>query len=352
MFNKEMLILAREFKGYTQKELSEKLEGVSQGHLSKLELGIHEVSDDIVNKLSYVLDLPKSFFYQEKQHYGLPLSINGNFRKKQSLSKKDHLKIKGLINIILYNIEDLLKSKTFQSKLLSLEIKYKSKESHTSNPKIISKEDKTSIKKIVIEAKKHLGIDNNKPLNNVIKYLEDNNILVVDVNFKTDLVDGFSYWIGDIPVIFISRNIGGDRQRFTIIHELAHLLLHKNYFNEQMEAEANYFASEFLMPEEGIKSDLSYITLEKLATLKLKWKTSMSSLLMRAKDLSTISDNVHKWLFINMSKAGYRKAEPVMIDYEATSLMKNMVHNIKDENMEEIFHLNSHTIKEIYGIEY
>lgn len=350
MFNKDMLILAREFRGYTQKELVEKLEGISQGHLSKLELGVHDISENVIKQLSLALNLPKSFFTQNKAHYGLPLSINGNFRKKQSLSKKNHLKIKGLINIILYNIEDLLQRNTFKSKLLDLEIKYKNTNNNQENSKILNFADKKKIAKIVNIVKQALNIKLDTPIENVVKVMEQNQILIIDVNFNTDLVDGFSYWIGDIPVIFVSRNISGDRQRFTILHELGHIILHKNYFNEQMEAEANYFASEFLLPESGIKQDLNYITLEKLANLKIKWKASMSAILMRAKDLQVINDYIYKTLFINMSKSGYRKVEPVVVAYEDIFTMKNIINNIKDNNIEEILHLNQNTIKEIYGI--
>lgn len=346
-----MIILAREFRGYTQKELVEKLEGVSQGHLSKLELGIHDVSEEIIKQFCTILDLPVSFFQQTKQHYGLPLSINGNFRKKQSLSKKANLKIKALINIILYNIEDIVSSSNFKPKLHDLQISYKASENESEKPKQISEEDKKSISKIVSEVKQHLDINDSQPIDNLVKILEASNILVIDVNFDTSLVDGFSYWIDDTPVIFVSRHISGDRQRFTIAHELAHLVLHKNYFNEQMEAEANYFASEFLMPKQAIKDDFNYVSLESLANLKLKWKTSMASLLMKAKDLDAVSDNLYKGLFIRMSQLGYRKTEPVTIDYESTSIMKKLISNIKeDTETEKIFHLKSEEIKEIYGV--
>lgn len=346
MFNKEMLILAREFRGYTQKELVEKLHGVSQGHLSKIELGIHDISEDIMKQLVDVLDLPISFFYQDKQHYGLPLSINGNFRKKQSLSKKFRLKIKGLINIILHNVEDILSQHDlFHSKLLDFNTIYQSSNKNQDNPKKISDTDKNLIKNIVLSVKNHLKIDPNSPIDNLVKSLESNNILVIDVNFGTDLVDGFSYWINTIPVIFVSRNITGDRQRFTIAHELAHLVLHRNYFNEQMEAEANYFASEFLMPESSIEQDLSYVTLEKLAMLKSKWKVSMASLLFRAKELTEMTEYLYRGLFINISKLGYRKVEPVLISYENPEMIKSLVNKYKD-----ILHLGDNNTNLIYGI--
>lgn len=346
MFNKEMLILAREFRGYTQKELVEKLQGVSQGHLSKLELGIHKISESVLEQIAKVLEFPVAFFYQDKQHYGLPLSINGNFRKKQSLSKKSHLQIKGLINIILHNVEDMLSQcNSFHTNLLDLDINYQNSNKNQDNPKKISDPDKKLIKDIVISTKNHLKIDSNSPIDNLVKSLEVNSILVIDVDFGSDLVDGFSYWINNIPVIFVSRSITGDRQRFTIAHELAHLVLHKNYFNGQMEAEADYFASEFLMPESSIKQDLSYVTLEKLAMLKSKWKVSMASLLFRAKELTEMTEYLYRGLFINMSKCGYRKAEPILIHYENPEIIKSLAKEYKG-----ILPLGDNNTNLIYGI--
>jgi Zn-dependent peptidase ImmA (M78 family) len=347
MFNKEMLILARELRGYTQKELAEQLNGVSQGHLSKLEMGIHEISDDILKQLMNILELPKSFFYQEKQHYGLPLSINGNFRKKQSLSKKVFLQIKGKINIIIYNIEDLLlNQKTFKSKLLDIKVPYQASNNYDGETKDLNVSDKKSIKNRVLLVKEILNISKDTPIINLVEHLEKNNILVIDVDFETELVDGFSYWIDDIPVIFVSRKITGDRQRFTISHELAHLILHKDNPTERMEKEADYFASEFLMPEKGISDDLSYITLERLAMLKNKWKVSMSSLLMKTKELGNIKEYAYRGLFINMAKLGYRKVEPVSIDYEHPTFIKKLVSDNKDK-----LNINEKDRFILYGIE-
>ncbi len=354
MFNREMLILAREFMGDTQKDLAEKL-NITQAHLSRLEAGIHDISEDIINQLVNISDFNKSFFEQDKEHYGLPLSVNGNFRKRQAVTKKTYLKIKSLINIVIYNIEDLVKINNMNSKLPDIlkQINYESsnKKNDITNEetKEISDKDKSSIKEIISILKKDLKIDINKPVINIVKNLEEQNILVIEVDFGTELVDGFSYWVGEMPVIFVSSKIPGDRQRFTILHELGHLVLHKNYINEQMEKEADFFASEFLMPEKEIENDLYYLTLEKLAALKLKWQVSMASLLIKAKSLQTIDENRYRGLWISLSKAGYRKVEPIQINREETSIMKNLICNLGDK-IEETIKLKTNKIKEIYNL--
>ena len=83
-FNHKMIELARDFRSMSQKELSRKV-GISQGQISKIELGIHCPSEDTVNNLVQALDFPRSFFYQKRRvEYGLPLGMfdnkNGDFK--------------------------------------------------------------------------------------------------------------------------------------------------------------------------------------------------------------------------------------------------------------------------------
>ena len=39
-------------------------------------------------------------------------------------------------------------------------------------------------------------------------------------------IDGLSSWVNGVPVIGVSPNIPGDRFRFTLAHEIGHLLMH------------------------------------------------------------------------------------------------------------------------------
>ena len=89
-------------------------------------------------------------------------------------------------------------------------------------------------------------------------------------------IDGFLYQKDDEVVIGVNQDQAPVRQRFTIAHELGHLLLHKH--NNQVhvdrgfrvrlrsglssegtdrdEMEANRFAAELLMPIEFLRTDL------------------------------------------------------------------------------------------------
>lgn len=133
----------------------------------------------------------------------------------------------------------------------------------------------------------------------------------------------------------------GDRLRFTIAHELGHIVMHE-YYTQTMEGEADRFAAELLMPEYDIRSELIDISMEKLASLKMRWKTSMQSLLYRAGVLGRISDRQKQYLWMQMGKAGYRLQEPIDVEVEHATLYREII----DAHFEDL----NYTLKELCDV--
>jgi hypothetical protein len=114
-------------------------------------------------------------------------------------------------------------------------------------------------------------------------------------------------------VIVVAGEAPGDRLRFSVAHELGHLILHREHgeSEKEMDDEADRFASEFLLPEEPMRHELiPPITLTGLAQLKPRWKVSIQALIRRARDLEIITERQYKYLFQKLSKHGWRKQEP------------------------------------------
>jgi Zn-dependent peptidase ImmA (M78 family) len=102
------------------------------------------------------------------------------------------------------------------------------------------------------------------------------------------------------------------------------------------EKEANNFASEFLMPSADIMRDLRYINtiklnIEALLQLKRKWRVSMNALLKRAEDLKLLTKNQTKYLWMQMSKSGYRTKEPFPLPIEEPTLLKELLSVYKNQ---------------------
>src|SRR5437763_13814855 len=71
--NPNMVILAREARGLSQKELADS-PSVTQGRISKIEMGLLPVPDDLLEALSRVLDYPTRFFFQQGSLVGVGMT--------------------------------------------------------------------------------------------------------------------------------------------------------------------------------------------------------------------------------------------------------------------------------------
>lgn len=129
--------------------------------------------------------------------------------------------------------------------------------------------------------------------------------------------DAFSTWImnkGKRPAIVFSKTESGDRLKFSLAHELGHLVMHLPELNRDiktLEKEADQFAGEFLFPEKSARSELiPPITLKNLIPLKNKWGLSLQALIRRSYDLDIISNRQYKYLNQQISIKKWKQKEP------------------------------------------
>lgn len=310
--NPLMVMLGRESRGYTQTALAKKI-GIQQGTLSKVESGQMPATDDLVERLSENLGYPKSFFSQQPSFRQLPLSF---FRKKARVSATTVKAIRARANIRRLHIEKL----TAAAELPILRIL-----------QIDAKESHRRAEQAAKELRIHWHLPPG-PIKNLTAAIENSGILVVPFDFETGDVDGVSFHEpnDDLPpIIFVRFGLPGDRMRFTLAHELAHIVLHHHLAiprdDVDIEGQAHAFAAEFLMPAEDIRGYLGNLTLAKLASLKTYWKVAMQSLLVRATTLGKITDRKARYLWMQMGKLGYRTEEPVPIPAEQPKLIRELV---------------------------
>lgn len=139
---------------------------------------------------------------------------------------------------------------------------------------------------------------------------------------------GLSQRIDGVPHIRVSRpgrdgnGVPGDRQRFTVLHELGHLALHAELpppesadEARRIERQAHRFASAFLAPAEQLLEDWEElggrVTLSVLAELKATWGVAIKALVVRFQQLGVIGSDQATSLYKQISKRGWNKAEPV-----------------------------------------
>ena len=156
---------------------------------------------------------------------------------------------------------------------------------------------------------------------NVVELLEDRNIKVVRLEVS-ETFDGLQTRVnGTIPVIaYNAKKINKpDRIRFTLLHELAHLLLiFGNVTERQKETLCYQFAGAMLLPEETIKAELgahrNKLSALELANIKKQYGISMQAIVMRAKDCGIINEHYTKQFFFLLNQMNWKVDEPY--DYE------------------------------------
>lgn len=294
--NPKMLMLAREARGLTQMELAD-LAGINRSNISRFEQDEMGFSDDVLIKLIEALKFPEHFFMQNEEV--LPPAL---YRRRDKVPAKILSYIDANLNIYRLNMQRLFEA-------MKLEVK--------EIPLLPVSENGTPAN--VAQKLREIWNIPKGEVANVIDLLETNGIMTLAVDFKTDRVDSRSILISNkYPVIFYNKALLGDRLRFTLAHELGHIVMHTRQAllsTEEVGHEANLFAAEFLMPEKEIQADFNEnINLDLLARLKKKWKVSMQAILYRANDLNMLTDNQKRYIIGQFNALKIRRREPVELD--------------------------------------
>lgn len=311
-----MLILAREARGLSQAELTKSLNSISQATYSRIEKGIVEIQQNQLDEISEKLDFPVSFF---SRHIKVPISYQEYFyRKRQTLPKKQQIKLEATFDLIRMFFEDLLESVEIPDfSLPEIEI------IHTNTPEAVAS-----------KVRRYLGFDRG-PISDLIGALEKHGVVVFMLENAPDKFDGTTVITKDgTRIIVLNSDMPNYRKRFTISHEVAHIVCHIPFVNEDpfrdTEKEADTFASEFLMPSEEIRHELFRLNYAKLADIKGYWKVSKSSIIYRANKLGCIDKNRFIYLMTELSRYDERRVEKVDVPLEDPKLLKNITKTFHD----------------------
>lgn len=336
----KQFVLAREYRGLSQSDLAGKIEGLSQSNLSKFEKGLLPLSEAVLSSIISYLNFPMEFF--GKRIYNT--IQNAHYRKKSSVSKKLERNIDinlKFIGLIVDEISTIVEWPAYKLKSFDLLEGY-------------------SVESAANHTRRILGLLPDTPVYNIVTSLEEAGVIIVEFNPSPDF-DGVSFFTDlGYPVIVVNSSFSNDRKRFTIAHELGHLVLHlADYIfvqdSRNKEEEAHAFASEFLMPAIVIKPQLTNLKLSDLLSLKSFWATSMGAIIRRAYDLKVIDQKKYTYFNIEFSRYGWRKNEPgeVQIDTPkafkfAFQLIKNH-YNYTDEDVANSFGLPIEVIKKFFN---
>ncbi len=343
LFNADMMNVARRARGISQVQLATALE-LSRAQISKIETGRMVPDDDFVARLAVLLRFKPSFFLRTASLRPSPANFH---RKRKKLTATEWERILAQAEILRLSIGSLLKSVDMQA-------------SKKAAPEIDPDQYAGKIAPIAAAVRQTWMLPRG-PIADVAKAMEDAGILIVPFDFGTELIDGFCQPAIDAmpPLVFLNSRIKAkDRIRFSLAHELGHIVMHR-IPSPTMEDEANVFAAAFLMPEEDITHQFHGLSLEKVMMLKMHWKTSMQAIIRRARDLNRMSDRGYKYYQIQISKRGWRSAEPIEISntIENPRLLNRLFSTHTDQlgysvgELADMFGLHIEDMEEVFPIE-
>ena len=153
-----------------------------------------------------------------------------------------------------------------------------------------------------------LGIE---PIPNLVQVLEDRGVKVLATELSG--LDGLMAHVRrvsgqPVPVVVVNSEACAERQRFTIAHELGHLVLSPGRKVDAEDA-ANHFAGALLMPAEALWAEVgkhrSSIGLGELFSLKPVFGVSVQALANRCRELAIFGPTLHKRLFQEFDRRGW-----------------------------------------------
>ena len=300
MANADMLRLARQRRGMQQKEAAGRF-GIDQSLLSRFENGLVELRDDLIQKAAQVYGFPATFFYQNEPVFGAPVSVHPMWRRKADVSGRDLDSVVAELNLRVLHLRRLLQGAEI---------------ANTNDLPRMDIDEYGNAERIAALVRAHWKVPAG-PIRNLTALVEKAGVIVALSAMSGTAISGVTFAVpGLAPLIVLNSEQPADRQRFTLSHELAHLIMHR-FPTPNMEQEANQFATALLMPTADIRSYFigKRIDLALLAALKPEWKVSMAALLMRAHKLEFLTDNQHTYLWTQISSRGYRLREPPELDF-------------------------------------
>lgn len=268
-------------KNYSQQELAD-LVGVQKMTISNYENEKREPDVEMVKAICKALDVSLNRFMAYKPLRSPEIILNGSFRKSDNLSSLQEQKIIAQIQYALeryLEVADIIGTgcigvvDTFESLFYTKEHE-----------------------KCAGAMRKLLGFSERGAISNLVQVLEDANIFVVQINVEDTDFSGYSCWYNRIPIIAYNGTMSIERQRFTIAHELVHLLFEKEL--KLSEKEIDDIAGRFLLPTEDCRRELG-VKRKKLSTVDLcficeEYGVSSACVAYRVKQSGIINGEAYK----------------------------------------------------------
>ncbi|TVZ06307.1 ImmA/IrrE family metallo-endopeptidase [Trebonia kvetii] len=305
LFSPQRLRLAREARGLTQTGLS-RLIGTSAAAVSQFEKADARPSASTVALLAQALSFPAGFFAvgssPSSRADGDPdtLDGHGHFRSLRSVTAAQRRQALSVTQLVRDMADALSRHVRLPDPAVPL--------------LAAGAGDLAAAEERAATVRRAWGVPPG-PVTDVIQVAERHGIVTARQRIPAPTISGYSVPFPERPVVIVGRDgAKRDRDRFSVSHEIGHLVMHEagsSLASKETEAQANRFASAFLLPADEIRDQLPPVPdWVQLLTLKQRWHVSLSALLRRASDLGVMSDQVYGQAMRTVGARGWRISEP------------------------------------------
>ena len=305
----ERLKLARKRSGMSLRALSAEVGGiVSAQAIGKYERGLMMPSSTVAIALSDALDISLSYLLSPSS-----VSLESvEFRKLASTRARERAAVEAetLDYVDRYlQIEEILGIDTSDWE-----------RPDTAPYRVNVMEDAESAA-TAVRAAWNLGSD---PIPNMVELLDERGIKVFKL-ILPERVDGLGCQVSrangaDVPIVVCSTVKSIERQRFTVAHELGHIVLDVSDDIPE-EKVCHRFAGAFLAPREELLREVGRrrrsFGLAELVEAKRIFGISAAALVVRMRDLGIISETALRDIFRGVGR-GWRKNEPYPLEWTET----------------------------------
>ena len=301
----ERLKLARKRSGLSLRALSSQLGGiVSAQAIGKYERGEMMPSSNVAIALADALDVSMNYLLSPSN-----VSLESvEFRKLTSTKAKERAAVEGQVldNVDRYlQVEELLGiSDSFQEE----------PDGAPYSVEVVADAERVAMS---IREAWNLG---GSPIPDMTELLEERGIKVFKLGLP-ESVDGLSCRVrrvggGDVPVVVCSTEKTLERQRFTIAHELGHMVLRIPSTVDE-EKVCHRFAGAFLAPDDELTREVGRRRFNfgfgELIEIKHMFGISAAALVMRMRDLGIITEATLRDIFSGIGSS-WRKNEPCPLE--------------------------------------
>lgn len=294
-FEPARLTQARARRSVTKTDLAAEV-GVSAAAIGQYEADVSAPRSDVLERLAMALDVRPDFFC-----VGRPLAridtVNAHFRSLRSARVSD-------------------RQKALATATLIWELTF-ALERHVQLPEVDlpSVRPESSPAEAAAVLRQYWDLPDG-PVKHLVATAESHGIVVsVRPLAEIDAVDAFSVVIVDRPIIITSprRTENVFKHRFSIAHEIGHLLLHadSSEHSAAIEKEADEFAAAFLTPAASMDAALpARLDLAILDRLGRTWGVSPTSLIRRMVERGRTTESSARRAYQRLSAVYDAKADP------------------------------------------